>query len=320
MTAVETLAARHYRRQASLSLAAGRAVTREWQQLDRGNLSGSWAAGVGPRAFAIVTAAQQAAADGATDYVTQTVTAQGGTSDNQGLSVDASAFAGIASDGRPLDSLLYQPIFRAKRLIGSGMGLDDAMDSALAELITIATSETADAGRGAVGSAITTDRTTTGYVRVLNPPSCARCALLAGKEYAFNAGFQRHPRCDCVHLPTILGVEPHTLDPRDYFDSLDASAQNKIFTQAGARAIRDGADVGQVVNARRGMYALGEGYGSGLKATTEGMTRRGFARARMRGLPTGPGGRVRLMPEAIYRIASDREEAVRLLYRYGYLS
>lgn len=321
MTAVETLAARHYRRQAKLSLLAGRAVTRQWHQLDRGDLSGSWARGPGRRALAVVTAAQSAAATGATDYVTATVQAQGGTPDNQHLTVDALAFSGVAADGRPLASLLYQPIVRAKTLIGAGAGLDQAMDSALAELVMIATSEVADAGRGAVGAAITTDRTTTGYVRVLNPPSCARCAILAGTVYAFNAGFQRHPRCDCVHLPTILGSYPHTIDPQDYFDSLDQTEQNRIFTNAGAQAIRDGADVGQVVNARRGMYALGEGYGSGLKATYEGMGRGGYARSRMRSLGLLRGrNSVRLTPEAIYRLASDREEAIQLLYRYGYLS
>jgi hypothetical protein len=319
VTAVEDLAARHYRIQARLALGTGRAVAREWHKLDRRNLSGSWAAGPGRRVAAIVTAVQRAAAEGATDYVSRTVEAQGGKPDNQHLTVDAGAFAGIASDGRPLDSLLYTPVVRAKQLIGDGASVDDALDSALNELVMIASSEVADAGRGAVGSAITTDRTATGYVRVLSPPSCARCVLLAGKEYAYNTGFQRHPRCDCVHLPTILGVQPHLLHPRDYFDSLDAAAQNRIFTNAGAQAIRDGADVGQVVNARRGMYALGQGYGRSLQATTEGMTRRGYARARMRSLPTGPGGRVRLMPEAIYQIASDREEAIRLLYRYGYL-
>lgn len=320
MADVEALAAAHYRTQGRLALAAGRAVAREWQQLDRSNLTSSWQTRTGARAVALVTAAQTAAATGATDYVNRTVAAQGATPDNQGLTVDATAFAGIASDGRPLDTLLYQPIIRAKTLIGGGATLDDAMDQALAELIMIATSEVADAGRGAVGSAIVSDRATTSYVRVLSPPSCSRCALLAGKEYSFSTPFQRHPRCDCVHLPITEYYRSHLTNPRDYFDSLTAAEQNRVFTNAGAQAIRDGADVGQVVNARRGMYALGEGYGSGLKATYEGMTRRGFARARMRGLPTGPGGNVRLMPEAIYRIASDREEAIRLLYRYGYLT
>lgn len=40
--------------------------------------------------------------------------------------------------------------------------------------------------------------------------------------------------------------------PGDYFESLDRAEQDKIFTKAGAQAIRDRADINQVVNARRG--------------------------------------------------------------------
>lgn len=80
-----------------------------------------------------------------------------------------------------------------------------------------------------------------------------------------------------------------------------------MFTKDGAKAIRDGADPGQVVNARRGMAVS-----AGRTVTTEGTSRRGFARSRL-------GGAVRLMPEQIYRDASSREEAVRLLRLHGYL-
>jgi hypothetical protein len=78
-----------------------------------------------------------------------------------------------------------------------------------------------------------------------------------------------------------------------------------VFGQAGAAAIRDGADLGQVVNARRGMYTA-----AGRSLTVESTTRRGVAP-----------GKVRLMPEQIYREArGDRDEAIRLLKRFGYLT
>jgi hypothetical protein len=95
-------------------------------------------------------------------------------------------------------------------------------------------------------------------------------------------------------------------DPKLYFESLSGPEQDRIFTKVGAQAIRDGADIFQVVNARRtkaGMYTAG-----GLKYTTESTTKRGRKR--------GP----RLMPESIYKIAgSDRAEAIRLLRFHGYL-
>src|SRR5690606_23965723 len=33
------------------------------------------------------------------------------------------------------------------------------------------------------------------YVRMLTPPSCSRCTVLAGRWYRKNAGFARHPGC-----------------------------------------------------------------------------------------------------------------------------
>ena len=75
-----------------------------------------------------------------------------------------------------------------------------------------------------------------------------------------------------------------------------------VFTRAGAESIRQGADIAQVVNARSGMYTA-----AGRQLTTTA--------ARIRGQ-----GGIRLMPEQILREAgNDRDEAQRLLKRFGYL-
>jgi hypothetical protein len=75
-----------------------------------------------------------------------------------------------------------------------------------------------------------------------------------------------------------------------------------------AAALRESADFSQVVNARRGSSGL-----RGL-TTTEGMSRRGFARSRL------GAGRQRLTPDGILRLAGDdRELAIRLLREHGYL-
>ncbi len=315
---VQALGVRHQRRQARLALAASRAAAREWARLDADDLSGSWQTGTGRRVLAILVAAQRAAAQGSTEYVSDAVQAQNARPDPAGT-VDAAAFAGIAADGRPLDTLLAEPVITTKTALSTGSSLDDALQQGLASMLRIVGSEVADAGRSAVGAAIVADRKVTGYVRVLSPPSCARCVILAGKTFHSAVAFQRHPHCDCVHMPVAYGFRPHTTDPDAYFHSLSEAEQNRAFGRAGAQAIRDGADIGQVVNARRGMYALGDRYN--LKATREGMTKRGLARQRLRALERGgrAPGRVRLMPESIYRIAADRDEAIRLLYRYGYL-
>src|SRR5690606_25895161 len=127
-----------------------------------------------------------------------------------------------------------------------------------------------DVARQSEAVAIAARPAVTGYVRMVNPPSCSRCAVLAGRFYRWNDGFQRHPRCDCRHVPTTeANAGDIVTAPRDYFDSLDAAEQDRIFTQAGAEAIRLGADPAQVVNARRGMA-----YAQDEVVTYSGMRRR----------------------------------------------
>ncbi|GAA2829876.1 hypothetical protein GCM10010441_63000 [Kitasatospora paracochleata] len=90
---------------------------------------------------------------------------------------------------------MYEPVLDAKWRMLAGQSATDAMTGSLATLLRSVATETADDGRSATGAAIASNRTTTGYVRVLNPPSCARCAVLAGARYRYNTGFLRHPNC-----------------------------------------------------------------------------------------------------------------------------
>ncbi|MFB7671670.1 hypothetical protein ACFC26_09655 [Kitasatospora purpeofusca] len=332
----EEIAQTYYLRQAALGRRVADRVQALWWSLDRSDLTGSWDAVTGPAIVRTVTAGQLAAAAPADAYVRAVTAADGADPDPAGAT-RTTAWAGHAADGRDLDSLLYEPVITTKRGIAAGLRTDDAMLSGLNQLLKMATTEVADAGRSATGASITANRTTTGYVRVLNPPSCARCAILAGKEYGWNAGFARHPRCDCVHLPTTRFRRGRsTMAPDSYFRSLSRAEQDRTFTVHGAQAIRDGADITAVVNARRGISTVGSWVEGDvthrgriadaarlgkLATTTEGMTRRGLARQRLRNLQAqgrAP-ARARLTPEAIYALASDRDDAIRLLYRYGYL-
>jgi hypothetical protein len=110
-------------------------------------------------------------------------------------------------------------------------------------------------------------------------------------------------RCDCIHVPAAEdSADDIRTDPRGYFDSLNRAEQDKAFTVAGAEAIRAGADIGQVVNARRGMQTATIG-GRDVLVTTE-----------------AAGRRPRLMPEAIISASGgDREQALRLLRLHGYI-
>jgi hypothetical protein len=344
------LAGQYAVRQRKIAVATMAAALREWGLLNVADLRASWSV-IGPRLVTVLTAGQLAAADGATDYVAETAAAQGAEAEAADT-VNASAFAGVAADGRTLDTLLMRPLIAAYRTIGQGASADEGLRAGRGLLATIVRSEVADAGRGAVGVGITGRRTIQGYVRVVQPPACARCIILAGVEYGWNKGFQRHPRCDCIHLPTTLiarnqhrgglnGDSPTTrfgssargvVDPRSYFAGLSRPEQDRVFTAAGAQAIREGADMGQIVNARRGMYTITTASGRAVRATREGTTTRGhfYRRERARDIARGRVradiGRqyrlttARLLPEQIYELAGSRDEAIAMLRRFGYLT
>lgn len=146
-----------------------------------------------------------------------------------------------------------------------------------------------DAGRAAESVAVAVTRDI-GYVRYLSPPSCARCAILAGRWYRYSDGFLRHPNCDCIHIPTTVANRDFIHDPTDLLEQGQVTGLSK----ADIRAVADGADLAQVVNVR-------------LKAAGLRTPGRVLARA---GRPT---------PEAIYKVATSRDDAIERLARAGYV-
>lgn len=277
---------------------------RLWRNLQTGFLNG-WAPSAA-RLAVTVSAAQKRQAETADEYADAVLRDQGERLLAAG-EVAASALTGIASDGRNLFSLLMQPVVTTKTAISRGSSVDDAMSTGRAHLETILRTQVSDAGRVADGIAVTTRGAR--WVRVLYGDTCSRCVVLAGRVYTWQADFQRHPRCDCYAVPTTSEDDATSAglvtDPMAYFRSLSTAEQDEIFTIEGAQAIRDGADISQVVNARSGMSAAG--------TTTTGTTRHGLAGTRLNGA-------ARLMPERIYEIAAgNRDEAVRLLRLNGYI-
>lgn len=221
--------------------------------------------------------------------------------------ITAASFGGTATDGRPLESLFSQ----AQSLFALG--------------VMIAT-QVQDAARQAAATSIAA-RPEIGYVRMLSPPSCERCVVQAGKYFRFNEGFLRHPKCDCRHVPTLENVAGDlTTDPDEYFASLTREEQDSTFGKSGAEAIRLGANVGQVVNARRVTAGMSFAQVPAIKRdargnlyTTEGTTRRAVAYQQQRGLRRNGDVQMRLMPESILMRAKDREDAQRLLRLYGFI-
>lgn len=297
-----------YKASQRLQSQAALAARRAWGQVQAGSISESWEAILRSSGLiASVSAGQLANATAGASYSADAL-AQQGLYEPPEAFVNPAGFAGVAADGRTLEGLLYSTAPYVKSLIGGGMDVATAMGAGAKHVQMLAKTTVADAGRGAAGVDIASRRGV-GYVRMLNPPSCSRCSVLAGKFYRWNTGFRRHPGCDCVHVAStdkaVSGGKSEGLihDPYEYFHGLSEAEQDKLYTKAGAQAIRDGADLFQVVNSRRGMKPGG-------LVTTEGTSRRGnFGRA----------NRPRLTPEAIYQKNLSRAETLKELERYGYI-
>lgn len=294
----------HYERVQSYQADALGVVLEAWREVDPGRISESWERQL-PVATVAVTSAQISAAESAhwSDGAVRVATGQYVLPDAFPVPEE---FAGTSSDGGDLSAALYVPAIRAKQRIGSGVAPGVAVRDVRAEFDKIVRGMVADSGRQ-MATAGNATRFTGGYVRMLNPPSCSRCSILAGRWYRWNTGFQRHPGCDCVHIPSKSGDwardEGFISDPYEYFNSLSEADQARLYGKDSAQAIQDGADIFQVENAKRGR-------GGDKMSTTASTGRRGIYR--------GPGER--LTPDGIYaRAGGDRDRALRDLERYGYI-
>ena len=319
MSTPET-AVKHYRAMLRLQRSARAAAAVAWSSLSAAYLSESWDS-VSPALERAVSRLQLDAATRGAGYGGNTLADQGLYEAPEAW-VDPSSLAGVSSRGASLGAALYSAIPHTKDLIAGGMPERVALARGREVLQMSAATQVADAGRTAAGLD-TFARPRVGYVRMLNPPSCSRCSVLAGRFYRNNEGFQRHPRCDCVHVPTTRteAAESEGLvhDPYAYFESLSESAQDKTFGKAQAQAIRDGADLFQVVNARRGMSYAGvsaDGTRRGQKVVSD-FTREGTTRRALWG-GANPKGK-RLTPDAIYAQGLPREATLDLLAKHGYL-
>lgn len=250
-------------------------------------------------------------------YASATASSQAvaGMADSTVPLTDAAAFAGVSSHGFPLYEPIVATIDRfvpapAEALPANWWRETEAFMGALEQLIA---SEVQDAGRSASQVEFVDRPEWTNYVRMLTPPSCARCAILAGRIYRDLDAFQRHPNCDCVMVPVESWQAAHDEGLVASPDQAFAAGQVRGLSEADAQAITDGADMAQVVNAAQGIKTVSL-FGRRVKATTTGTTRRAAWRRQ------NPTRLVRLRPESLYEIATDREDAIRLLRLYGYIT
>lgn len=222
--------------------------------------------------------------------------------------MDSSAFVDVAPSGGDLSKLLYSPVTKAKQHIAAGASINAALDAGQRHLDRIVKAVISDTARQAASVNIAV-RPGVGYVRMVHAPTCADCLILAGRFYPWNAGFRRHPGCDCVHVPVAgdemrkQALDGFISDPYEAFKSMSRQEQDELFGTGNARAIRDGADIFQVVNSKRGRK----------KAFTLDGARKGYASKLLK-----PRQR-RLTPDYIYKLSGSRETALRMLTDMGYI-
>jgi len=333
---VESVAADYQARQIQIAAVTANQMLALWRHVGGADISSSWGA-VAPLAAVTLARGQVQAAALADSYLDSVAGSFGGVSFANGP-VQATGFGGAASDGRNLSGMLDAAVVASKNAITAGASVTAALQSGAAVLRVIGTSQVADAGRTAVSVAMfTRDEPAPAtaqpfkgpgghtfvkgpdglvrphfraqsYVRFVNAGACARCIVLAGKKYHKQAPFLRHPHCHCTHIPVDENLDDYpATDPKAAYDSMSPAERVKTFGKDGAKALAEGADMSQVVNARQGIYKTD----SGQLATRAGTTKRGLYGATQTG--------VRLMPEEIFKIAKDREEALSLLRHYRYI-
>jgi hypothetical protein len=319
---------RHAETRLRLAAAASRAARRIWLQTDRDNLLSSWT-GLLAGVLAVVAASQLTAAQASEPWLEQLL----GDDPDQAQSdrLNPASLVGVDGTGRPLAGVLMAPVWSALRMVTAGAPVVQAMARGQLLLDTVVRTAVADTGRAADSVAMISRPAVTSYIRVVEAGACSRCLLLAGREYGVSTAFRRHPRCHCGMEPVTSEHRPTPQDPKRVFEEMSEEQRKRTFGENGAKAISEGADMAQVVNARRGMTSATV-EGQRLKTTTEG-TVRGEFRRREFGRLQGEGAirrnrsirgfrpdRDRLMPEEIFRIAADdRAHALRLLRLHGYL-
>ncbi|MEU4967783.1 VG15 protein [Streptomyces smyrnaeus] len=303
------------------------AIQAVWRTLSTGTIADDLEGEAGARILDAVVGGQLTVAEGAQAYVREAMAAQEGSGVPEALLV-AEAFTGVAPDGGPLDTLLYLPAIGVQRRLTAGMSPDEAMLGGLADMARYAATAVSDTARSATQVAMAADRQCVAYTRIVQLPACARCIILAGQQYSYSEGFLRHPNCDCLTVPLRRGEWAGVDGPEDLYGRMSEAERRRVFTVAGAEALEAGADMGQVVNARRGMSEA-HVHGRRLQVTSEGTTKRGLYGRRVRRaggeFARTPGQRYmraqtpRLTPEEVFRVADDRAEQLRLLRRYGYI-
>lgn len=264
-----------YDRQRAIAVLTAARLRRLWGRVGDDFDSG-WAA-VRSEAVATLQLGRAATVHAAIQYTPAVLAETGQTAAPYGALVPA-AFLDTEPNGMRVGTTLDLAPTLAKTAVGRGLAPSAAVGQVSRWMTGTSLTMLADTRRDVYQADIIQRPTISGYVRMLTPPSCRDCVILAGKHYRWNTGFQRHPRCDCIHIPASEALAGDlTTDPYAYFRSLSEEEQARVFGEVEAQAIRDGADIYRAVNLSNRGLATAAGnrrYGTPFKRTLEDIYRR----------------------------------------------
>lgn len=303
--AIPQAAIEHYQQQQAISVATAAEAGRIWRRGMGDNFDLSYT-DIAGQLFTTVLAGQRQAAQSGIDYV-PVVLAETAQDAPAAVRVNPARFEGTTDDGRPLENLLQGAVYKSKSVVATGAPSRAALAAGGDWLQGAVLDSVRTANRQAVAAEITARPAIMGWVRMLNPPSCKFCIVLAGKWFRWNQGFQSHTDCDCRHIPSSEALAGDmTTDPYAMFRSLAPKEQDRLFGKADAQALRDGADIYRVVNVRsRGLAD------SALKRTSG--RNRGWQSRRW----DSPS---EMTIDDIYLRARNRDEAIELMSENGFIT
>lgn len=324
MTASATLADDRYREVQAVSRGVVEAVQAIWRDVTPDRILSAMQGEEGAAILRAVIAGQLSAAQGAQAFVTASMVAQGAIAAPL-AELDVSGLVGIAMDGRPLASMLYLPAITTAQSLAAGETAEMAALRGMAQMAMMTGTTIADTARAATSVAMTAHPRCRAYVRVVHLPACARCMVLAGRQYSRSEGFKRHPRCDCGMEPLADAEARELPDAKALFDQMTPEERRRRFGEAGVTAIESGAHIDMVVNARRGMQTVTTTRGK-VSITNESTTRRGLGGRELAEYEKKDGmtrflrtRETRMMPEEIMKRAQTREAQLALLKKHGYI-
>lgn len=240
-----------HKRVAAREAVAVRAARHAWSRVNKNDIRGSWGRIKQPLVD-VLSDMQEQAVDAGLDANVDVMAETGQYVAPEAL-VNSHAFSKYSASGVALDEWVDRPAIRALELIKEGVNAEEALERVRGLFSSSVATNLADVIRQAQQADIATRRHM-GYIRCCNADACKWCIVMSGKIYRYNTGFARHMNCHCYHLPVNLNDVGSVMDiaptPMEMFNRLSEKEQDKRFGVLGAKSIRSGADIGQIVNSK----------------------------------------------------------------------